>query len=190
MIIPAAAYSDAPQPLAQPAAPRSLVPAVQSSDAAGQAVSVPAERAPVEPGRQDPVAAPTAALNLAPGLTGAIAPDVGQVEAPAPVFVPVLSAQPVPADLPAARSRWTVSGQTTLQATLQTWAETAGWTVYYETPTQYELPAAAELEGSFEEASARLIHLLRHRRPVPLLSLHPANRSLAVRSFASGGANQ
>lgn len=151
-------------------APRPAEPEIQAAAASSPAVAASAEPAP----------ATAPAANTAP-------PPIAE---PVAVYVPMLPTAVVPEPSVPQKQRWAVAGQSTLQLTLQTWAETAGWTLYYETPTQYELPAAAELEGNFEEAASRLIHLLRHRRPVPLLTLHPTNRSLAVRSFASGGVSQ
>lgn len=175
---------EAVTPRAAESTPRSLVPPADPVADAPRPAGPEIRAAAVSSAAAEPSDKP------APATAAAATMGPSPIAEPAAVYVPILPAAVVPEPSVPQKLRWAVAGQSTLQLTLQTWAETAGWTLYYETPTQYELPAAAELEGNFEEAASRLIHLLRHRRPVPLLTLHPTNRSLAVRSFASGGVSQ
>lgn len=125
---------------------------------------------------------PATAMPAVPPLGLTTAGSAATAPAPGPVAAipPTAAAGPRPAIEDS--DQWRVSGSDTLKSALEAWADRAGWKIYYLTSSQYPM-APAEFAGDFPAAVERVFSAMSARRPLPTVTIHPANRSVVVRSI-------
>lgn len=88
---------------------------------------------------------------------------------------------PAHADTPPAGEReWAIMAGTHLKATLEAWSREAGWTLIWDSTTDYRFRASAAFSGSFEVAAADLIDALYRFHPEIRATFHLGNRVLHV----------
>lgn len=90
------------------------------------------------------------------------------------------------ADGGAAPSNWAVLADSSLRASLQGWAESAGWTLVWEGPFDFRIQVSAEFEGSFEEAVAALVDAVHLSDPGLAVTLYRGNKVVHARSAEFG----
>ncbi len=90
------------------------------------------------------------------------------------------------ADGSAAPANWAVLADSSLRASLQGWAEAAGWTLVWEGPFDFRIQVSAEFEGSFEEAVAALVDAVHLSDPGLGVTLYRGNKVVHARSAEFG----
>ena len=75
---------------------------------------------------------------------------------------------------------WAVLAGGDLRATLEAWAQGAGWTVVWDSPLNYRLRASARYGGGFEEAVRGLVDAIHLSNPELRVTLYLGNRVLHV----------
>lgn len=90
------------------------------------------------------------------------------------------------ADGGAAPSNWAVLADSSLRASLQGWAESAGWTLVWEGPFDFRVQVSAEFEGSFEDAVAALVDAVHLSDPGLAVTLYRGNKVVHARSAEFG----
>ena len=83
-------------------------------------------------------------------------------------------------------SGWAVMAESSLQSSLRGWADSAGWTVFWDGPFDYRLRVSASFSGSFEEAVASLVHAVRLSEPGIAVTLYRGNKVVHVRTDGHG----
>jgi hypothetical protein len=77
---------------------------------------------------------------------------------------------------------WQADAGQTLQATLETWAKMAGWTVVWNSEHRYVLQAGATFEGDFEDAASALIAAFARANPPIAGKLYGGNKVLVAQT--------
>ena len=90
------------------------------------------------------------------------------------------------ADGGAVPSNWAVLADSSLRASLQGWAESAGWTLVWEGPLDFRIQVSAEFEGSFEDAVAALVDAVHLSDPGLAVTLYRGNKVVHARSAEFG----
>ena len=75
---------------------------------------------------------------------------------------------------------WPVPSGSYLRATLQTWSQSAGWMLVWDSPLDYRVRAAAQFRGSYEDAVRRLVDAIHETNPELRATLYRGNRVLHV----------
>lgn len=83
-------------------------------------------------------------------------------------------------------ANWAVLADSSLRASLQGWAESAGWTLVWEGPFDFRIQVSAEFEGSFEEAVAALVDAVHLSDPGLAVTLYRGNKVVHARSAEFG----
>ena len=83
-------------------------------------------------------------------------------------------------------ANWAVLADSSLRASLQGWAESAGWTLVWEGPFDFRIQVSAEFEGSFEEAVAALVDAVHLSDPGLAVTLYQGNKVVHARSAEFG----
>lgn len=89
----------------------------------------------------------------------------------------------IPGGVPGAgglQGAWAVLAGGDLRATLEAWAAGAGWTVVWDSPTNYRLRASARYEGGFEQAVGGLVDAIHLSNPELRVTLYQGNQVLHV----------
>lgn len=90
------------------------------------------------------------------------------------------------ADGSGAPANWAVLADSSLRASLQGWAESAGWTLVWEGPFDFRVQVSAEFKGSFEEAVAALVDAVHLSDPGLAVTLYRGNKVVHARSAEFG----
>ena len=75
---------------------------------------------------------------------------------------------------------WHIPPGASLSQVLGGWAERAGWTLVWETNTDFRLAAGGTVEGDFQTAATQLIEAFGQGRPRLRAALYDGNRVLRV----------
>lgn len=100
----------------------------------------------------------------------------------------LLTALPVLADGPGAAKPepvldgryWVILEDGSLQSTIESWAEFAGWTVVWDSPVDYRFRASATFVGGFEESVGRLVDTIYQTNPELHVTLYTGNNTVHV----------
>lgn len=79
---------------------------------------------------------------------------------------------------------WVAMSGSSLKDTLEGWGRVAGWTVVWDSDTDYILGASASFPGTFEEAVGGLIDSIYINNPEINAKLHSGNNVLRIQSQA------
>lgn len=75
---------------------------------------------------------------------------------------------------------WAVMSGASLKGTLEAWSRNAGWTLVWDSGSDYELRASATFEGRFEEAVGKLVDGIYASNPHFTATLYRGNRVLHI----------
>jgi len=94
--------------------------------------------------------------------------------------VPVAAtANPNAAALPI-EQRWSLTAGTTVGQNLKTWAGRANWTIVWQLPKDWVVPAAATFTGSFPDAATSVIETLAGNGALVRAQIFEGNRTMVV----------
>lgn len=83
-------------------------------------------------------------------------------------------------------SGWAVMAESSLRSSLRGWADTAGWTIFWDGPFDYRLRVSASFSGNFEEAVSSLVRAVRLSEPGIAVTLYRGNKVVHVRTDGHG----
>ncbi len=180
---PVATLRSTPSPAPYEPTPASMPdPARAPAPASGTSLGINDVKVEELPSAAPKNLVPATAMPAVPPLGLTTAGSAATAPAPGPVAaIPPTTAAGLPPDI-GDSDRWRVSGSDTLKSALEAWADRAGWKIYYLTSSQYPM-APAEFAGDFPAAVERVFSAMSARRPLPTVTIHPANRSVVVRSI-------
>lgn len=92
--------------------------------------------------------------------------------------------QPVKSEAVSSVSRnWAALSGNTLKDTLEAWASTDGWTVVWDTDTNYKLRASATFRGTFIEAITKIVDSIHVSNPELTVTVYTGNRVVHVQTL-------
>jgi hypothetical protein len=117
--------------------------------------------------------------------TAQLQPAVLRSPAPEPVNVVARAlasaSSPTPPPTPAPAPRWNLNtGDKTLKAAIERWAQEAGWNVLWELGVDYPIAAAASLSGNFEEAVSAVVRSMEQADVPPKAIFYRGNHVLRM----------
>lgn len=185
---PAVTPAPAPAPASAPAASEeettaslntaqlnSLPPTVKPLVAPTHLATAPA--APTEPSAPPPLPTRTIA---APKLSGSVGP--------APALAVAMDNGNDGQLAQAANTAWIVEKNRTLREILENWAETAGWTVVWDSQRDWMIESSASFTGDFQNAAGDLIKAFAQAKP-PVVGTFYKNRTLVIEAQSNGETN-
>ena len=90
------------------------------------------------------------------------------------------SLPPLSSENAAQEDLWAVMAGTSLKLTLEGWCREAGWTLIWDSPSDYRLRASAIFPGSFELSASNLIDAVYLSHPEISATFHRGNKVLHV----------
>ena len=81
-------------------------------------------------------------------------------------------------------SNWAVPADASLRESLEGWSEAAGWTVVWDSKTDYRIRVSATFSGTFESAVSELINAVHVTNPEIAVTLYRGNNVLHAVSMA------
>ncbi len=91
-----------------------------------------------------------------------------------------------PEDVRVPEEVWNVLEGDSLESTLMSWAEGAGWTVVWNSKFSYPIMASAEFQGDFIGAASRLIETMSRATPPVKGEFFKGNKVLVVETILNG----
>lgn len=99
---------------------------------------------------------------------------------PQTIVAPSFPYAKVPGD---AQRYWAALSGSTLRETMQAWAKTVGWTIVWDTDTNYRLRASASFSGSFVNAVTELVDSIHVNNPELTVTMYLGNRVVHVQTL-------
>jgi hypothetical protein len=97
-----------------------------------------------------------------------------------PIAVPAATtSNPAAAPLPIEQT-WTLQAGKTMGQNLKAWAATASWTVVWQLPKDWVVPAPAAFTGGFSEAAAAAIETLASNGALIRAQIYEGNRTIVI----------
>lgn len=84
---------------------------------------------------------------------------------------------------------WVVEPAEYLRTIMEDWAESAGWTLVWNSDYDYPMQAGAKFYGDFLEATGELVRSLKDARPALTVSFYKGNRVVVITNEAADEVN-